>query len=418
MKLFKKKYLWTLLFIKVIRLVFKMEKNKQDYGLGKIDGLLLVASAIGIAVSSFLLVNENILLKRFTTISSDHAEIGEVQRTKNDVRRKVGASLLWFKVDEDETLFEGDSVFTGEKSSTKFLLNSGVELTLQSNSLVILTTKEDEVFLDLQVGQFSAKTVAVVAKKTTRKNKKRRKIKLKSTINILQKGKVAQINLEKKAVLKVVKSALGALSLASKRGAVKVRLDGKVEDFKENEVIEIKKDLKLEKKKIKISLQKPSDDESLWLATNNKVQFKWKSNDGNLKYRLLVSRDRDFKNVIIDKETEFNGYVHKNLDSDQIYFWKISSSSNNGDVQESFVYRFETHNRSPLATFSPLHNYEINLDDGEKRAKINFYWENRSNDMNYQIQISKSMDFEKNEIDKKINKAEYTNLKLKMGQYF
>ena len=55
------------------------------------------------------------------------------------------------------------------------------------------------------------------------------------TINIIQKGQVAKLNLNKKSEVSVTKNKKGKLSLAAKKGEVKVNIGNKEENFKENE---------------------------------------------------------------------------------------------------------------------------------------------------------------------------------------
>ncbi|MBT4761561.1 MAG: hypothetical protein HOO06_07695 [Bdellovibrionaceae bacterium] len=386
-----------------------MEKKKQGYRLGKIDWTLLVFSMLGIIASSYLLFNESILLRSFMRNSTNSVLIGKIKIIKNDVRRKVGASLLWFKATNSEDLFEGDSLFTGDKSATKFILDSGLELTLQANSLVKLTRSDNEVFLDLQVGQFSAKVSRKGKNKAIRKD----------GLNIVHKGKVAKIELNNEAIIKISKKQNGGMGFVSKEGAAKFELNGEVQVIDKTNFIEIKENLKVKKTQIKISLKSPKDDQQVWLKPGEVVPFHWETAGSNKhKYQIKIAKDINFNEELVTREVSEQKFSISDLDSESSFFWKVLSKDELGKKLESPVFRFETVSTQPLAVYFPMNRFEFELEEGVDSLAFKMFWENRGENLNYHLQVADNIKFKNPQVDIETVNSEFHSKGVSSGEYF
>ena len=79
----------------------------------------------------YCLVNDQLIDSYFFNQQSrDLKPIGKVLTAKNDVRRRMGQSLLWYNLNSEDTLYERDSIFSGPESEMQ--VNLGNELKLNS----------------------------------------------------------------------------------------------------------------------------------------------------------------------------------------------------------------------------------------------------------------------------------------------
>lgn len=75
--------------------------------------------------------------------SHDGAPMGLIRMAKNDARQKSRGSFSWLKATSQNQIYPGDSVFTGEYSSSLILLEEDSELELGPNSLVTFVRMND-----------------------------------------------------------------------------------------------------------------------------------------------------------------------------------------------------------------------------------------------------------------------------------
>ncbi len=82
--------------------------------------------------------------------------IGKIYETQNRVKRKFNRSLIWYAADPNEIVYENDWIFTGSQSIAKIRLDSGGEIIIEPDSLIILSRKNGVLQLDLQHGRLMA----------------------------------------------------------------------------------------------------------------------------------------------------------------------------------------------------------------------------------------------------------------------
>ena len=137
-----------------------MKDQKNRLGLDIFDGLVLIVSLIGMIGFSYVLVDESLIKQYLQKSNSGVTVIGEAGEISNDVRRRMQRSLTWYSLDQQEPIYEGDSLFTGTGSSTEVLLNDGVNISIDENSLVYLSSLNNELILNLESGYVAANVKA------------------------------------------------------------------------------------------------------------------------------------------------------------------------------------------------------------------------------------------------------------------
>lgn len=181
------------------------------------DQKLLAISALGILFFGGLLISDNAIVGLFKQRHHEES-IGKVIITKNDVRRRTARSLTWYSANDTEELFEQDSLYTGSDSGLSVELTNSQTIDVDSNSLIVLHSKENSLVLDLKIGSVSASVVD---------NQK---------INILHDGEITEVKADKKASpIMIRKNKQGGLLVSSQTGDVVVKKGSKQINIKKNE---------------------------------------------------------------------------------------------------------------------------------------------------------------------------------------
>jgi hypothetical protein len=72
------------------------------------------------------------------------SQAGVIKSQTNDVRRKASSELAWNRVREGAPVFNEDRVFTGDNSTASIELGNGVTLSVNPNSIVVISLPEKE----------------------------------------------------------------------------------------------------------------------------------------------------------------------------------------------------------------------------------------------------------------------------------
>ncbi len=126
---------------------------KKNHRLEKSDKLIVVASTLcALLLFSWLVYDIAFLNPNL----EGQVEIGKIYEAQNKVKRKFNRSLIWYAAGKNEAVYENDWIFTGSQSIAKIRLDSGGELIIEPDSLIILSRKNGILQLDLQHGQLMA----------------------------------------------------------------------------------------------------------------------------------------------------------------------------------------------------------------------------------------------------------------------
>ena len=147
----------------------------------------------------------------------------------------------------------------------------------------------------------------------------------------------------------------------------------------------------------------------------NTPTFNWKDKGGIEKYKIEISTDSDFKNIIHKGESKNKSYKSSALEND-LYFWRIVSTGINGKTYTSEIYTMTIDNSFIIAVLKQPENLNPN-NTKIKNLPIEFSWtgETLTNPYSYSIEISednfKTINFSKNKIHKpnySLTSSDYT----------
>lgn len=127
-------------------------------------------------------------------------------------------------------------------------------------------------------------------------------------------------------------------------------------------------------------------------SVNNSVNpiLAWSFVEGASEYRVQVSENFEFTNLIVDETVDDNNYeIEQTLDFNTFYFWRVQALSVGGNSNFSGKFTFTTANRPPdsVTLNSP--------EDGATQLRPGFEitWQEADRADEYQIEIAKNPDF-------------------------
>src|SRR4051812_34720002 len=76
---------------------------------------------------------------------------------KNEVQKRPAKRVIWQRIDEDEPLFSGEAVRTSPDAEAKITFESGAEVDLDPDSVVVIEETGNKVNLDFVKGNLFVK---------------------------------------------------------------------------------------------------------------------------------------------------------------------------------------------------------------------------------------------------------------------
>lgn len=374
-----------------------MKDQKNRLGLDIFDGLVLIVSLIGMIGFSYVLVDESLIKQYLQKSNSGVTVIGEAGEISNDVRRRMQRSLTWYSLDQQEPIYEGDSLFTGTGSSTEVLLNDGVNISIDENSLVYLSSLNNELILNLESGYVAAN------------------VKAKQRINLLQNGRLATISANNAGRIQIQKNNDGSINLRS--NSVSLNVDSDVDKNtldNKNQEIKIDSNLKIEKRVYEIDLQTPSLEQVI-LSKN--IKFKWSTMGQEFQeYKVSVSTQPDFS-AAISKTTNTNELEWLLPDTDRKYYWKVEATNNQAEAKSPVRWFYTSTSQGP-ELLQPANELSFKLESDQEKKEILFSWLESFQAQAYEIQVSKDEQFQSLLSSKLVNGIEFGPGVFAKGDYF
>jgi hypothetical protein len=97
------------------------------------------------------------LAKSIRRDDSQKTLLAQLGTVKNEVQKKQKGRVIWKRVDEDEPLYSGEHVRTTSEAEAKIRFNSGVEVDLDPDSVVVIEEMGDKATLDFIQGNIYVK---------------------------------------------------------------------------------------------------------------------------------------------------------------------------------------------------------------------------------------------------------------------
>lgn len=343
--------------------------------------------------------------------NSQAQAVGKVALTKNNVRRRTQSGFVWSSVNRNDTVFEGDSIFTDDSSDASISLQDGGHVQIEPKSMVVIRTQSKKTQIDLQYGSLSGKVSAdkpiVISH---------------NGVTEELSGHDAEIRIEsvgpmRETKIRVVK---GEVKIKKVDTSGKANVKPAVEQtVKENEIAQVKS---VDEEPVVIhdiaELVAPANGKSLWLALGQGVQFKWSVVGKKGANRLELATDSNFTNPIFSTDVTATSFTVPNekIPNGQVH-WRVTPLAS-GTHSTPFRATFYP-DIPPLPTF-PADGQEFAFEPlkGEKGKQITLTWDDKSGSSSYELQLAHDQEFHQQIVSKPLTTTSETTPLLGKGTYF
>ncbi|PLY01889.1 MAG: hypothetical protein C0623_04830 [Desulfuromonas sp.] len=277
------------------------------------------------------------------SLSGDNDWAATLELVRNSVKSKKANAIAWRNAQQGMQLSNLDAVQTLDQSSAVIKFDDNNVIDLGSNSLIVIRRMEKDllfkekrsfmVVVDGQLrGRLGGDDAGNVYLEVTTPN----------AVARLQSNPEDREGIEFK--IDVNEDTASAVTIYSGSGEVEAR--GETVTVGKNQVTRIEGDLAPTEPVTlpdPVRLKSPVEEASFpYRSLPPRVRLTWQRQTEVSGYHLLLARNADFTEILIDQSLRQPEFVHGNLRAGE-YFWKVSSINNAGEGSFSAVRRFYLH---------------------------------------------------------------------------
>jgi hypothetical protein len=378
---------------------------KRKWKLG-VDGFILCLASLMLLLSLFFLLDDGFLTS--DGMHGDLTPVGKISNSHNDVRRRVDSGIAWSQVANKDTVYEGDSIFTGDESAASVELDSGGKLSIDAKSLVVVRTRGTRLEVDLQYGSMQGKVNGD------------------KPIVLMNNGQVQELT-GKNAEVRIVRDAkTSRTSVQVVKGEVSVKSydaksdkPAKTDSIKEDDVIQFSAQKAPEVKRVKVVLQYPANGSRLWLPVADSLTFKWKL-EGGKKARFEIAKESEFDRPAFAADVSGGSYTLASNDRPVgAFYWRVRplEDTTATTIPSSLTLYPDV---APVPVL-PLNDQTASLDSehGEVARPIYLTWEDKAASTEWHVQVSTKSEFsDPLLIDETVDSMTFRTKALQAGDYF
>lgn len=362
----------------------------------KFDRGLLIGAAALMLLSTFLIVDDRWLSKLLSTSNENLEKIGVTKTAVSDVRRRHGTAFSWLPLDEKSEVYQGDSIYTGDKSEAVIYTERGEKIQISPNSLVVINSKRDSIRLDIDYGSVLGQVG------------KDKKLLIASGGDVTEfKGDDAVVQVDVGGDQNLVVNVLeGQVEVTSEDGRRMLGPRQKAE-ISDGGAIYDPADIRLE-------LVTPVPDRVLKPDEARDLVLTWRSSFNFPEYTVEIADDPEFQKVVVKDTVPRPLYRPPTLPTNRRLFWRVSALLKIGDQPaKSPANAFTLAEDTPPAILFPRNNmrftYEEQPGDDGRRLEVVVKWAATSASSRWELHVSPSPDFSK---DLKIHEAKDAHINL------
>lgn len=358
------------------------------------DSVIMTIAGITLAISLFFLLQDGFFQDYD---ASDLKAVGRFKMSHNDVRRRVDSGMTWSNVEEKQTVYEGDSIFTGDKSEASIQLENGTVIKVDPKSLVVIRTKDGRTEIDLMYGSLQGKIASA------------------EPILIKENGVSQELNATAGSQLRIVKQdKQKEVRVQVTKGEVKVA-DGSA---KEDEVIALSNQ-KAVVQKSTVTLLSPSNGDTKWLPLGSTLDFKWKASGtaAGKPARIEFSRGSQFDKPFYAADTSGDRFAvgDSNLPEGSFY-WRVKPK----DGEPSLPALVTAYADIPPMPVLPKNaqTYSLDSEHDQTSKTVFFTWEDKAGSVDYELEVARDAEF-KDVVKSKLGKEKVERVAdLGAGTYY
>lgn len=367
-----------------------MKLSRNDY-------IFTIVSIILIFILSFLLY-ENIHYR--SQASRNAKSIGTVTYKYHKVKRKFMDRFIWEKIIPATPVYLYDSIMTLEQSDAIIRLKSGVEISLDADTLVEIELIDNQIGLALEQGGLQ-----------TRNQSSSFVIKTKDDTKIV----IGEGNRSR------IFSKNGNTSVSVQQGKAEIiDKNNKSQIIKKNEILQKQKNGTWKKSEFRIHTKYPEDQSAFLLNPNEDskgITFHSEDIDKEKARYLLISRTSTMENAkSYPLENRTSKKVHL---SEGLWYWALSSEKSyilNEKNNVSPIKTLRVQKRNKIKIYQPGNNAVYIQKNGEKT--VTFSWEAEKDNPIYQFTLAKDKSFHNIIYSLETTNTSVTIPSLSEGKYY
>ena len=293
------------------------------------------AAQIAARLHRDLLVKSDSGTSELAASSSLAATLTEMNR---DVRSKRADSITWKPTRMGMPLYNQDSIQTFSRSSATIKFDEQNRLQLGPDTLVIIKRMEQDIL-------FNDRRSSLVLVEGELSGSLGNNNKTERHVEIITAGASAHIrtrdNIDETVQFKVSVNPDHSSTVAILQGSAEIISQGIKQKISTGQAVVIREGAEPSAPKPlpkAVELNSPANNNiSYYRDIPDSVDFSW-SDSGADKYRLIISKDRDQKNIVLDEKIEQSHFTHGNLTQSE-YYWRVSGIDKEGSEGRAFSQR-------------------------------------------------------------------------------
>ncbi|MES2963386.1 MAG: hypothetical protein V4760_05815 [Bdellovibrionota bacterium] len=316
--------------------------------------------------------------------------VGKFDLSRNDVRRRVDSGLTWNNVSTPDTVYEGDSVFTGDSSEATVKLDNGAIIKIDPKSLVVIRTRGNKTEIDLQYGSLQGNVGGA------------------NGIILTQNG-VSQELTSENADIRIVRSENSKdTKVQVMKGDLKIGDKG----VKQDEVAELNAKSS-NVKKAPITLLAPTSGANLWVPMGASVAFKWKTS-GTEEGKFEVSKDTGFADPSFSGSVKGTSYDLAEASRPAgAFYWRIAPTGGEPSLPARLSVFPDV---APLPVL-PTEGQEYWIEgEGDTQKSVFFTWEDKAGSTSFKVQVARDEKFS-DIVYENVSKSQVDRAQLPKGAY-
>ena len=362
------------------------------------DFLVLAGSALIISASSALLYAD------FTRKieAGDLKQIGTITFKREVAQRKYQTQVVWEEVDQNFPVYNNDSIRTSDLSEAVIHLNDGTDISVDENSMIMLSTLENAININFEHGSISANRSGIKGTDISAINI----TSMDATVSI-DKGNIQLTQLENQELDLTVSEGQAKVKDATGETVVNVNEKALISsDRQDTKIIQLN-----------FNLKAPSPNRYLVSDTEKTdVSFEW-SVEGKFKnITWEISSDRTFENKLKSIKVTGQNRITYKID-EGAWFWRLSAvNEETGKSEYSNTAKFNLLYKKPPRIISPA--VEEVITHTATFNSVSFKWLDPDNTSDYTLEVSSDKDFANilNSVKTSLNSIAVDN--INPGRYF
>lgn len=327
--------------------------------------------------------------------------IGTISFKNRVAQRKYQRQVIWEEVEQNTLVYNNDSIRTAELSDAIIHLKDGTEINVDENSLIQLSQSPSAININFEHGAISANRVSIGEESLTKLNIASKD----TTISIDKSDVVLEKNIGKEDLNVVVNKGEAQLQVGNQKKVIQ----------KDEKAIVSQDKGEVDIEKSKLILNEPAVNKLLISKlSTQKIKFSWNEVKEKVKVYLEISRDKRFKELIINKQVKTNSKVQYIKAGN--YYWRIKSIDKNKKENFSEIRKLIIIKDENLNLISPVFKQKFNFI--AKKPFVNFRWQPNKIASSYILEISDTKNFD---VIIKKEQTTLTNIatdELNVGKYF